>query len=185
MRYVIVRDDDTNAFTPVECLERLYRPFLDRGLPVNLATIPNVATGTKLPDGRPEGFLRFKNGTTEPAVSIDSNRELVEYLRRKRGYHIVQHGFEHDCLQFDRDSAEEVAHRMDRGRAFLRQAGFDLPETFVAPYDKLSRASLLAAAQRFRVLSTGWFELRRLPWSWWPNYVLKKARGSAHWQVGK
>ena len=42
MRYVILRDDDTNTFTPVECLERLYRPFLDLGLPVNLAVIPNV-----------------------------------------------------------------------------------------------------------------------------------------------
>ena len=37
MRYVILRDDDTNALTPIECLETLYRPFLDRGLPVNLA----------------------------------------------------------------------------------------------------------------------------------------------------
>ena len=35
MRYVILRDDDTNALTPVDCLERLYRPFLNRGLPVN------------------------------------------------------------------------------------------------------------------------------------------------------
>ena len=31
MRYVIIRDDDTNALTPVECLERLYRPLLERG----------------------------------------------------------------------------------------------------------------------------------------------------------
>jgi hypothetical protein len=44
MRYVILRDDDTNALTPVECLERLYRPFLNLGLPVNLATIPKVRT---------------------------------------------------------------------------------------------------------------------------------------------
>ena len=29
MHYVILRDDDTNALTPVGCLEQLYRPFLD------------------------------------------------------------------------------------------------------------------------------------------------------------
>ena len=29
MRYVVLRDDDTNFLTPPECLERLYRPFLD------------------------------------------------------------------------------------------------------------------------------------------------------------
>ena len=32
MRYVIIRDDDTNALTPVECLERLYRPFPGPGV---------------------------------------------------------------------------------------------------------------------------------------------------------
>ena len=26
MRHVILRDDDTNALTPVECLDRLYSP---------------------------------------------------------------------------------------------------------------------------------------------------------------
>jgi len=57
MHYVIIRDDDTNALTPPECLERLYRPFLDRGMPVNLAVIPEVTTEAKMADGRPEGFL--------------------------------------------------------------------------------------------------------------------------------
>jgi len=64
MRYVIIRDDDTNALTPVECLERLYRPLLERGLPVNLATIPAVGTGTKMADGRPEGYLLGLSGKT-------------------------------------------------------------------------------------------------------------------------
>src|SRR6266511_3759618 len=71
MRYVILRDDDTNALTPVECLERLYRPFLDRGLPVNLAVIPDVATDATTPDGRREGFLSV--ATDQPA-----ERELAE-----------------------------------------------------------------------------------------------------------
>src|SRR5438067_12670248 len=61
-RYVILRDDDTNALTPPECLERLYRPFLDRSLPVNLATIPAVRTDAKRPNGQPEGFL-WNNGS--------------------------------------------------------------------------------------------------------------------------
>jgi hypothetical protein len=54
----------------------------------------------------------------------------------------------------------------------------------VAPYDKLSRASLLEAAARFRVLSTGWFELRRLPCSWWPKFAVKKMRQADHWRMG-
>ena len=57
MRYVIIRDDDTNALTPVACLEHLYRPFLDRGLPVNLAAIPDVSTDTRMAQGTLEGYL--------------------------------------------------------------------------------------------------------------------------------
>jgi hypothetical protein len=55
MHTVILRDDDTCAFTPRACLERLYRPFLQRGLPVNLAVIPEVRTDVRTPDGRLEG----------------------------------------------------------------------------------------------------------------------------------
>src|SRR5215831_20430120 len=70
MRYVIIRDDDTNALTPVDCLERLYRPFLDRGLPVNLAVIPDVATDAATPDGKREGFLSVGQAF-QPAGSPD------------------------------------------------------------------------------------------------------------------
>ena len=185
MRYVILRDDDTNAFTPVECLERLYRPMLERGLPVNLATIPEVATGATMRDGRPEGFLVAKNGTKEDLVPIGANRELVDYLLSNRCYHIVQHGCHHDYLEFDCPSANEVKRRLDLGTQRLQEAGFEPPETFVAPYDRLSRASLLAVSERFRILSTGWFELRRLPYSWWPKYAVKKFRKVPHWQVGQ
>src|SRR6187397_822978 len=57
MHYVVLRDDDTNATTPVECLEQLYRPFLDRGLPVNLAVIPDVRLDAARADGSKEEFL--------------------------------------------------------------------------------------------------------------------------------
>src|SRR5712672_641879 len=99
MRYVILRDDDTNAFTPVECLERLYRPFLERGLPVNLATIPNVRTDAQRADGKPEGFLYGHTGNGSRA-RIGGNRELLSYLHRNPGYHIVQHGYDHSLYEF-------------------------------------------------------------------------------------
>ncbi len=208
MRYVIIRDDDTNALTPVECLERLYRPFLDRGMPVNLATIPAVATNATRADGRPEGFLQVKgagkadqetahpdnaagNGSTQPTarhsktVPIGENADLVNYLKANAGFHVLQHGCHHEYLEFDRASRPEVAQRLERGATLLREAGFPQPQTFVAPYDKLSRAGLAEVASRFRVLSTGWFELRRLPYFWWPRYAVKKLRHAPHWQVGR
>jgi hypothetical protein len=186
MRYVILRDDDTNALTPVECLERLYRPVLDRGLPVNLAVIPDVATTTTTPDGKREGFLQpyqgKPNGSTVP---IGANQKLVRYLLENRGYHVAQHGCHHDYLEFDRAERREIALRLDQGTKQLAEAGFARPQTFIAPYDKLSRESLLEVSTRFDVLSTGWFEFRRLPVAWWPRYALKKVRHARHWRIGR
>ena len=183
MRYVILRDDDTNALTPVECLERLYRPFLDRQMPVNLALIPEVATNALTPEGTPEGFLFAKNGTRAKMVPIGASPELVKYLRHNPQYRIAQHGCHHDCFEFDRDSRAEVTTRLERGARTLVEAGFPWPITFIAPHDRFSRASYREVAKRFRVISSGWFELRRLPMSWWPEYLAKKARGAAHWRV--
>jgi uncharacterized protein DUF2334 len=185
MRYVILRDDDTSALTPIDGLERLYRPFLERGLPVNLATIPNVRTDVTLPDGGPEGFLVAKNGDTARSIPIGSNGKLVRYLQANPGFHVVQHGYHHAFNEFDTLSRNDVVHRLEQGANLLLDAGFSRPQTFVAPYDRLSRVSLAEVAGRFRVLSTGWFELRRLPWSWWPRYVLKKARRASHWRIGR
>jgi hypothetical protein len=191
MRYVILRDDDTNALTPVECLEKLYRPFLDRGLPVNLAVIPEVATNAQTPDGKPECFLFAKNGThavrvpMAERVPIHDRPALVGYLQSNPGFRVIQHGCHHDCFEFDRASRADISARLERGLKLLAEAGFPRPVTFVAPHDKFSRASYREVAKRFRVISSGWFELRRLPMTWWPKYFMKKARNAPHWSMGR
>lgn len=185
MHYVILRDDDTNAFTPVDWLDTLYHPMVARGLPVNLATIPEVSANATMSDGRPEGFLVARNGTQAERMAMGTNRELVSYLLSNPSYRIVQHGCHHDYLEFDCPNEPEVTRRLERGARCLMEAGFPRSQTFVAPYDKLSRASLRAVSRQFRVISTGWFELGRLPYSWWPRYFLKKMGGYPHWQVGQ
>src|SRR5579862_4021783 len=131
MHYVVLRDDDTNALTPVDCLERLYRPFLDRGLPVNLATIPNVSTTATMPDGRPEGYLGFMTGELPATLAIGDNRELVEYLLANPGFRIVQHGYRHDWFEFDCSDLEEVKRRLMVGDRLLQEAGFPGADAFV------------------------------------------------------
>jgi hypothetical protein len=185
MRYVIIRDDDTNALTPVSCLERLYRPFLERGMPVNLATIPEVALDTTLPNGKPEGFLAYRNGTKNRTVPIAANTKLVGYLRENDRFQIVQHGLRHDYLEFDGVDHASVSDWLEEGTSLLLEAGFSRPETFVAPYDKLSRAALRETVRRFQVVSSGWYELRRVPLSWWPPYAWKKVRATPHWRIGR
>lgn len=187
MRYVIIRDDDTNALTPPDLLERLYRPFLERRLPVNLATIPEVATDATMEDGHPEGYLLDGHGNPEaaPTLPIGANQKLVSYLLENPGYHVLQHGCYHQWLEFEQRSQVEVLRRLQHGTWRLMEAGFPQPQTFVAPYDRLSRESLQAVAQHFRILSTGWFEWRRLPVQWWLRYLFKKLRRAPHWRVGE
>jgi hypothetical protein len=199
----------------------LYRPFLDRGLPVNLAVIPDVATDAATPDGKREGFLdvgqafqpagsgdfpvaRSDNGLesplnrqtgksalqqdaidSRPTLPIASNTSLVRYLLDNRGYQIVQHGCHHDPFEFDRHSNVYISHRLEHGTQRLLEAGFPRPQTFVAPHDKLSRTALRRVAENFRVLSTGWFDWRRLPFAWWPGYAAKKFQHAPHWRIGK
>jgi hypothetical protein len=188
MRYVILRDDDTNALTPVDYLERLYRPFLDRGLPVNLATIPNVRTDITYGDGIPEGFLVARNGASAKFMPIGAQPKLVRYLLDNPGYHIVQHGYSHEFIrgdcEFEQEDRREVIDRLEKGAALLKEAGFPDSETFVAPYDRFTSISMEEVAKRFRLISTSWFEWGRLPRSWWPALALKKLSRQPHWQVG-
>jgi hypothetical protein len=188
MRYVIIRDDDTNALTPPEYLERLYRPFLERGLPVNLATIPNVRTDITYGAGIPEGFLVSRRTACDRYVPVHRNEELIQYLLANPGFEIVQHGYSHEFVEgrceFEQQDRGEIVRRIDHGRALLGEAGFAEPETFVAPYDRFTRTSLREAACRFRVVSSNWYELAWLPWHWWPRYAWKKLRRMDHWAVG-
>jgi len=183
MRYIILRDDDTNALTPPECLERLYRPFLDAGLPVNLAAIPCVCSDAKRPDGQLEAFLWRANLQGADFYSLKGGSALVKYLRENPEYHIIQHGLHHKPFEFDSANRTNIAERLEAGRHVLDEAGFAQIETFVSPHDKFSRVSFREVARRFRVISTGWFELRRLPQEWWPKYAWSKARRQAHWRV--
>jgi hypothetical protein len=189
MKYVILRDDDTNALTPIDCLERLYRPYLDKGLPVSLATIPNVCTDATWAEGKPELFLMAKSGTVPKNLPIGVNSELVDYLKSNSGFHILQHGCRHEFVnktyEFAQNNRRDISSRLDEGIKYLREAGFPRPNAFVAPNDQLSRTSFEEVAKRFRVVSTGWYELNRLPIGWWPKYALRKMLRAPHWKIGQ
>jgi len=184
MHYVILRDDDTCAYTPPACLERLYRPCLERGMPVNLAVIPEVRTDVRTPDGRLEGFLAAGRGPDVPMAPIGADLGLVDYIRSEPGYHVAQHGCHHDMFEFGGSDRAELARRLDRGARVLLDAGIARPAAFVAPYDRLSRAAFVEVAARFEVISTGWFEARRVPLRWSAAYALKKLRRRPHWRAG-
>ena len=60
-----------------------------------------------------------------------------------------------------------------------------LEEVVRREYGEDTWDSLLEAAKHFYVISTGWFESRYLPPSWWPKYIGKKLLRSPHWQVAQ
>jgi hypothetical protein len=185
MHYVIIRDDDTCALTPPAFLERLYRPFLSRGMPVNLAVIPEVRTGVRTPDGRLEGFITAGNAPNGRLAAMGQSPGLVDYLRSEEGYCIAQHGCHHDLFEFGDTDRAGLARRLDRGADALREAGLGPTAAFVAPYDRLSRPAFAEVASRFGAISTGWFEAARLPLRWFPAYLSKRLTGRAHWRAGR
>ncbi len=183
MKYVIIRDDDTSALTPPAYLDELYRPFLDRHLPVNLGLIPNVNTNATWKDGSPEGFLLTKIGTLPNYLSIETATELLQYLKQNPDYHFAHHGYEHDYLEFMRKDGAEIERRLEAGHKCFANAGLGRLKTFIAPYDQLSTASFRAVSKHFQILSTNTFRLKRLPVGWWPRYFLKQLAKQPHWQV--
>ena len=187
MKAVIIRDDDTNALTSPGVLERLYRPFLDRGMPICLATIPEVRLDTRGPDGKLEGFLMGDEAGQPAARAIGEDPRLCSYLLSEPGYAIVQHGLRHEYVdgfyEFDRNDGVDVGMRLDDGSRILKAAGLHPISAFVAPQDRMSRLAMQEVMQRFRVISTGYYDLRKLPRSLWPGYLLaKKARKQAHFR---
>ena len=118
-------------------------------------------------------------------VPLAENSALTSYLRDNAGFHIVQHGCYHDTFEFDLEDRTEIVRRLERGRLRLWEAGFDDRSTFVAPHDRLSRTAFEEVARRFSVISTGWFEMHRLPVSWRPRLLWKKISGRPHWRVGR
>lgn len=183
MKYVIIRDDDTNATTPIECLETLYRPFLDRNLPINLAVIPNVNTQAKQVNGSKEGFLLNCDSSVRGYLPISHEQSIVKYLKDNNYYKIIQHGYTHDYNEFDIEDRKEVIYKIKQGKELFSKAGFAQPNTFVAPYDKISRVSYQEIIKHFHIISTGYFEMKRLPLNWFPKYFLKKFLKKPHWKV--
>jgi len=190
MKYVILRDDDANGLTPPSLLEQLYRPFLDQGMPVHLSLIPEVRTDIRVPSGELEGFLLGERAGHPGHVAIEENQPLVEAVKREPLYVALQHGLSHAFIdgrsEFDSDSPEDVAWRLDRGKSLFAKAGLGEPIGFVAPQDRLSRVSLRELQKRFRFVSTQYLNLARVPRHHWPAYlVAKKLLEKRHVRLGK
>jgi hypothetical protein len=189
MKYVILRDDDVNATTPISHLEPLYRPFLDRGLSVHLAIIPAVQMNILRQDGLRERFLYGPDVGRAVEKPIEDNPQLLDYLRRNSQYIPIVHGFNHSFVngtfEFDCKTPQDIGPRLNQSLYHFESAALGRPDTFVAPQDQFSKAALVEILKRFRVFSTQYLNRHRLPYHHWPKYFYgKRLKSHRHLRLG-
>jgi hypothetical protein len=175
-----LRDDDINATTDLGRFRRAYAPLLDAGIPLNLATVPEVALDTPAPDGSRERFIGDSHPPSDATVAIEPDSELAKWVRATPGVeplvHVLQHRRVREGTEFGALTRDEARTRMDAGLSRLERCFGRRPIGFVAPWDLMSPGSVAAALERFPLLSTCFVDRHRLPITAWPAHVLERRR---------
>ena len=189
MNQILVRDDDANATTDPKRLERVYAPLLDAGVRISFAVIPEVALSTRAPDGTREAYLDSSWPDTGCRARVSIFSPLTAWLRRNRAsVDVLQHGLSHERLaggtEFGGLTYQAAKARIGEGKEILTNALGKAPSGFVAPWDCLSRGSLVAATETYGFLSTSWVSRRNLPTVAWPAHMIERIRGEQALRVG-
>jgi len=140
---ILLRDDDTNYFTSVEELRRVYEPIWDDA-PAALAVVP-FQTGCK---SRAIPAEMRESTETHP---IGENEELVSFLRTQidRGrVRILLHGYSHEDFPdgWEFEKCPNPHERVREGKAYLEELFDTEISTFVPPHNSLSRQCAKAVA---------------------------------------
>jgi peptidoglycan/xylan/chitin deacetylase (PgdA/CDA1 family) len=179
MTVFLIRDDDPNATTDPEQLERTYAPLLDAGLRIAFSVIPRIALDTRDPEGARERFIHPAWRDAPDEVLLTPGAPLSAWLRAHEGeVDVMMHGLSHRRIRGGTElgalTREEADARFVQGRDILCTALGRAPLGVVAPWDAYSRGSLLAATDRFSLVSTGYVDRARLPPEAWPSHVLER-----------
>jgi peptidoglycan/xylan/chitin deacetylase (PgdA/CDA1 family) len=179
MTIFLIRDDDPNATTDPERLERTYAPLLDAGLKIAFSVIPRVALDTKDPAGERERFIDRAWRDAPDEVMLTHGAPLSAWLRAHAGeVDVMMHGLSHRRVRGGTElgalTREEADARFVQGRDILRTALGHAPAGIVAPWDAYSRGSLLAATDHFSLVSTSYVDRVRLPPEAWPAHVMER-----------
>ena len=140
MKYICLRDDDTNYYTKYEELEEAY-DWIWGKLPITLATIPFVhgseAAIMKF-DVEPNKFLLLRNGEYNSLKPIGFNSNLVSKLKLlilQGKIEIAQHGVNH---RYNERGAEMYGdavsfYSLRDGREYLEKCFDTKIVTFIPP----------------------------------------------------
>ena len=185
----LIRDDDPNATTDPQRLERTYAPLLDAGIKVAFSVIPQVALDTRDSAGHRERFIDPTRPDEATFARMSPATPLSRWLRAHSGeVDVLAHGLSHRRLRGGTELGALDAGEADRllvqSRDILHAALGRAPAGFVAPWDALSRGALVAATRRFSLVSTGWVDVRRLPFTAWPAHVHERLARREALRVG-
>jgi peptidoglycan/xylan/chitin deacetylase (PgdA/CDA1 family) len=183
MTRFLLREDDVNATTDLERLERTYAPLLDAGVPLTFSVIPSVRFDTLAPDGQPERFLPLHLAGSPQESPLLRSCPAAAWLREHAAQcSVAQHGFNHQRVrnntEFGALTRAEAAARIDAGYRILTRALGSPPLAFVAPWDAMSSEALEVAVERFPVVSPSWLGRERLPARWWPAHLVERVQKS-------
>jgi len=189
MTMYLVRDDDANATTEPERLERVYAPLLDAGIPVSFAVIPEVALDTRAPDGARERFLDSSRPDSSTSLPLRWDTPLARWIRANQGQvSVMMHGLSHSRrrsgTEFGALTGCEAADLVARGIDIMVDSLGRCPRAFVAPWDALSKGSLSAATSAFDLVSTGFVDRDRLSPADWAAHAAERVSGSQALPVG-
>ena len=165
MKYMIIKDDDTSYFTPVNILEALYGEILEKNV-VNLSVIPNVYSSIKLDES--EIYYKKDKLKYDPLISpefsgsdryydVNDNIELINFLNRKN-VDVLQHGYSHEKInnlpEFSIRDSEFVYKRAIEGRSILNKCVKKGISFFVPPWNIVSREFVSSLQPHYKGIVT-------------------------------
>ncbi len=190
VKYVLIRDDDTNFFTIPRMLEEIYEEIFEMGIPVNLSVIPFVSTETKTyypwtnKKLRYEPFIPKEFENRNLCIPFYENLELTESLANMHEFiEIVQHGFSHSQNEFSSSNEVELREKILNGKKILEKSFGSTPKFFSAPYDAYSSNAFSLLKKHFQGATLGEFKLsnklnvKHLPLALMPHYFNALRKG--------
>jgi len=195
---VVIRDDDVSYFTKPQCLEHIYRPLLELGLPINLAVIPIMHAQSY--DALQIQGCSALNDPVKPIkydkkylMLVGENVDLVDFVKQ-HNFEVLQHGLMHEKFQrssmfipeFCINNAVELQRRAELGIKILSKTFGKSPRFFVPPWDVLSKQGYDVISKLFDgvILATMSFDGRnsinkflnfvphRLPFNFVPSFYI-------------
>jgi len=121
---ILIRDDDVNFFTEVSELDLAYSKLFPV-IPINFAVVPFIVPSVT-------GCVQSKHWGSEKQYPIDTNRELVLYVKKLTGKYkcnIMMHGITHQYKFRKGVALAEFAHS-DHSSRIIKESLAYLENTF-------------------------------------------------------